>query len=224
AIVDLGLARGKITQLSEMVKHDPANVSQTTGIPEGTIREVGRLIATSEKPAFVYGKGITRQDSSQALEALIDLARLVGASTDSRSTIIGTKGQANSTAAYMYGLDKTFEINGHQAVYLALGDDKVGQRLLQRLEKAPFIAVQASYVSSVTEMADVVLPAEMWAEQGGHYLNLEGRLQQAHSSLTPSCEVWSNVKILETIAANMGFKLNADWKKALRGRVPTTGY
>jgi formate dehydrogenase major subunit len=222
AIVDLGLARGKITQLSELVKHDPANVSQTTGIPEGTIREVGRLIATSEKPAFVYGKGITRQDSSQALEALIDLARLVGASTDGRSTIIGTKGQANSIAAYMYGLDKTFEINGHQAVYLALGDDKVGQRLLQRLEKAPFIAVQASYVSPVTEIADVVLPAEMWAEQGGHYLNLEGRLQEAHRSLTPPCEVWSNVKILETIAANMGFTLNADWKKALRGRIPTT--
>jgi len=182
------------------------------------------MIATSQKPAFVYGKGVTRQESPQVLKALIELARMVGALDAERSAIIGTKGQANSTAAYMYGLDKPFEINDHQAVYLALGDDKVSQRLLKRLEKAPFIAVQASHASAVTAMADAVLPVEMWAEQQGHYLNLEGRLQEAHRGLTPPPEAWSNVKVLDAIATRMGYILDTNWKKALQDRVPTTGF
>jgi len=105
---------------------------------------------------------------------------------------------------------------------LALGDDKASQRLLQRLEAAPFVAVQASHLSSVTAMADVVLPVEMWAEQEGHYLNLEGRLQEAHRGLAPPHEAWSNAKILEAVAARTGYVLDTDWEEALKDRVPVT--
>jgi NADH dehydrogenase/NADH:ubiquinone oxidoreductase subunit G len=150
------------------------------------------------------------------------LAQMVGALDSDRSAIISTKGQANSNGAYMYGLDKTFELNGHQAVYLALGDDKASQRLLQRLEEVPFIAVQASHASQVTAMADVVLPVEMWAEQEGHYLNLEGRLQKTHRGLIPPAEAWSNAKVLEAIAVRTGHVLNTNWEDALKDRVPVT--
>jgi formate dehydrogenase major subunit len=222
AIVSMGLAKSEPTNLSNLATHTPEDISQTTGISAEAIRDAAKMIASSQKPAFVYGKGITRQDSPQVLKAMIELARLIGALDADRSAIIGTKGQANSTAAYMYGLAKAFEIDGHQAVYLALGDDKASQRLLQRLEAAAFIAVQASHKSPVTAMADVVLPVEMWAEQEGHYLNLEGRLQEAHQGLTPPPEAWSNVKVLEAIAARAGYTLDNNWKKALRDRVPIT--
>ncbi len=221
-IVNLGLAKREPTNLSELARYTPEYISQTTGVPPEIIHDVAHMVASSQRPAFVYGKGITRQDSTQVLKALVELARLVGALDANQSAIIGTKGQANSAAAYQYGLDKTFEINGHQAVYLALGDDKISRRLLQRLEAAPFIAVQASYVSPATAMADVVLPVEMWAEQGGHYLNLEGRLQEAHAGLTPPPEAWSNAKVLEAIAASMRFSLDTNWRRGLRGRVPIT--
>ena len=101
-----------------------------------------------------------------------------------------------------------------------MGDDKISQRLVQRLEKAPFIVVQASYMSPAADMADVVLPVEMWAEQTGHFMNLEGRLQEAHAGLTPPSEAWSNVKVLETLAARTGFELDNGWQKALKERVP----
>jgi predicted molibdopterin-dependent oxidoreductase YjgC len=186
------------------------------------MRDVARVITSAQKPAIVYGKGVTGQGSPQVLRTLIELARLAGAFDADRSAIIGTKGQVNSTGAYMYGLDKIFEVNGHQAVYLALGDDKASRRLLQRLEKAPFIVVQASHLSPVTALADVVLPVEMWAEQEGHYLNLEGRLQKTRRILTPPSEAWSHVEVFQAIATNMSFALDTDWKKALRGQVPTT--
>ncbi len=220
-IVNLGLAKGEPKNAQDLSQHTPEIVSQTTGISAETIRNVARLIAASQSPAFVYGKGITRGDSPQVVEALLELARLVGALDDERSALISVKGQANSLAAYLYGLDRPLELNERQGVYLALGDDKPSQRLIQRLEGAPFIAVQASYVSPATAMADVVLPVEMWAEQEGHYLSLEGRLQEAHRGLTPPEEVRSNVAVLQAIAGAMGITLDTGWKKGLSKRVPT---
>jgi formate dehydrogenase major subunit len=221
SIVALGLAKGEPTHLYDLAQCDSEAVSQTTGVPAETISDVSRLIASARRPAFVYGKGITRGDSSMVLKALLDLARLVGALDDKHSAVISTKGQANSLAAQQYELDKIFRVNGHQAIYLALGDDYPSRRLIRRLERAPFIVVQASYVSPLTAMADVVLPTEIWAEQEGYYLNLEGRLQQVHKCLLPPEEVRSNVNILQAIAAQLDLTLDNNWRSELGKRVPT---
>lgn len=222
AALSLGLVKHAPASRSDLTEQTLADISQTTGIASQIIRDVAHMIASSHKPVFVYGKGVTGQDSPQALKTLIELASLLEASNAGQVAVIGTKGQANSLAAYLYGLDQVFELDGHQAVYLALADDKVSQRLQNRLKSAPFIAVQASYVSPLTEMADVVLPVGIWAEQAGHYLNLEGRLQKAHRGLTPPPGVWPNTRVLEALAATMRFVLDSDWKKALQGRVPTS--
>jgi formate dehydrogenase major subunit len=216
AMVNLGLAKAEPKNAQELHQHTPELASQTTGIPAETIRNVARLIASSQSPAFVYGKGIARGDSPQALKALIELARLAGAP----EALVSVKGQANSLAAYMVGLDKPFEVNGQQAIYLALGDDKPSQRLIKRLEGAPFIAVQASHVSPVTAMADVVLPVEMWVEQEGHFLSLEGRLQEARRGVAPAQDVRSHVAVLQSLADSLGVNLDADWKSGLSRRVP----
>jgi formate dehydrogenase major subunit len=218
-IVSLGLAKAEPKDAQGLSQHTPEIASQTTGIPAETIRNVARLIASSQSPAFVYGKGVTRGDSLRVLEALIELARLAGVLDADRSALVSVKGQANSLAAYLAGLDKPFAVNGQRAVYLALGDDKPSQRLIKRLEGAPFIAVQASYVSPVTAMADVVLPVEMWAEQEGHFLSLEGRLQKAHRGVLPPQEVRSHVAVLQSLADSLGVSLDPDWKGTLGQRV-----
>lgn len=215
-IVEAGMAKAEPSNLHDLAQHSPEAVSHVTGVPVETIYEIGRLLATAPNPVFVYGKGLTRGDSTKALDSLLELARLVGAP----QAVISTKGQANSLIASVYGLDKVFSVNGHQAVYMALGDDKVSQRLVQRLAGAPFIAVQASHVSPVTELADVVLPVEMWAEQAGHFINLEGRVQLANRGLTPPAEVHTNVDVLQAVAERLGFELNSNWKEAVQSRVP----
>ncbi len=187
-------------------------VSEVTGISVETVQAVGQMIASAQKPVFVYGKGITR-GTPEALKALLDLAKAAEA------TVISIKGQANSLAAYQYGLDKLFDAGGRQAVYLALGDDEPSDRLLKRLEDAPFVAVQASYMTKATQLADVVLPTEMWAEQEGHFLNVDGRLQESHRGLTPPQDVRSNVDILSAVAEEMGLSLNGDWQSELNKRV-----
>jgi len=194
-------------------KNAPADASKATGIPAETITAVSQMLAAAKKPFFVYGKGITGNGSSESLTALLNLAEKTGAS------LLSVKGEANSLAAFLYNLDKPFELNGQQAVYLALGDDYPSKRLLQRLEKVPFMAVQASYVSEATANADVVLPSEMWAEQEGHFLNLEGRLQGIQRGLTPPADVRSHVDILEALAAQLDFSLTNNWKEGLQQRI-----
>jgi formate dehydrogenase major subunit len=214
-IIGQGLAKNEATNLDELRAPTLEMASQTTGISAGVILAVGHLIASLQNTVFVYGKGVTNEESEQTLKALVELARLVGALDGEHSAVIGTKGQANSLAAYVYGLDKTFERNGHQAVYLALGDDNPSRRLIQRVEGASFLVVQASYVSPLTAIADVVLPVETWAEQDGHYLNLDGRLQEAHRALQAPEEVRSHVNVLQAIAANMELTLDNGWRQAL---------
>ena len=116
---------------------------------------------------------------------------------------MGVKGEANSLAAAQLGLEKTFKLNGHQAAYLALGDDEPSQQLLKKLEGVSFLVVQASYISPLTAIADVVLPVGNWMEQDGHYLSLEGRLQEAHQSIKPAEDILSNEAALQAVAKNL---------------------
>jgi formate dehydrogenase major subunit len=218
-IASLGMGRGQLTGTYDLTKHTPDNVGRTTGIPAETIREVGRLIASAQRPVFVYGKGLTRASFPTALEAFLDLARMAGALTEKDSAVIGTKGQANSLAAYLLEMDKTFEPKGHAVVYLALGDDHASPRLVERLEGVPFMVVQASYTSALAEKADVVLPAAIWAEQGGHFVNLEGRLQAAQPGLAAPRDVKTSAAIFQALGETLGLKLNDKWRAALDTRV-----
>jgi len=174
------------------------------------LQAAAQKLAAAEHAVFVYGKL-----DSATLKALVDLSKAVKG-----SALLGIKGKANSLAAALLRLDQAFDPKGAAAVYLALGDDQPSQRLLQKLEGVPFLAVQASYVSKLTAAADVVLPVEMWAELEGHYLNLDGRLQQAHKVLNAPAEVRSNQAALEALAARLGVTLSDDWQKQLNARVP----
>lgn len=216
AVTKLGQAKQAVAGLDNFA---PAAVSKSTGVPAEAIEAAAKLIGSAQKPAFVYGKGITGSNSADALTALLNLARMAGALTADHSAVLSIKGEANSLAASLYNLDKPFQVNGHQVVFLALGDDYPSKRLVQRLENVPFTVVQASYVSELTAKADVVLPTEMWVEQEGHFINLEGRLQAAHRGLTPPADVRSHVDIIESIAAQLNFSLGEDWKSEMGRRV-----
>jgi NADH dehydrogenase/NADH:ubiquinone oxidoreductase subunit G len=68
-------------------------------------------------------------------------------------------------------------------------------------------------------MADVVLPVATWAEQEGHYLNLDGHLQKAVAVLSAPDEILSSEAVLNGIAGKLGASLAVDWKEKLFERV-----
>ncbi|HMD89862.1 MAG TPA: molybdopterin-dependent oxidoreductase [Anaerolineaceae bacterium] len=221
ALSQLGLAKTKaIGKAEETLKA----ASEKTGIGTETFLTVAKLLGSARHPVIIYGKGIMVDGGADTLRALVDLAHTAGVADESHSAMISTKGHANSLAAAQYKMDKPFEVNGHQAVYIALGDDVPSKRLSQKVEKVPFLVVQASYASQLSAIADVVLPVEMWAEQEGHYLNLEGRLQKASKSLPAPADCWSNDAVLKAVAARLGIEINENWKEQLYQRVPSVAF
>ena len=193
------------------------------GVEESAIQEAAQALSAANFPAIIYGEGLLKDASLNTLKALVELGHLSGAISDQRNALVSVKGKANSLAAAQYGLDQPFELSDQQAVFLALGDDCPSQKLVQRLEKAPFLAVQASYASQLTAQADVVLPVENWTELEGHYLSLEGRLQKTVKIQVAPEGILSNNAVLENLAAAIGSTLNGDgWKDELLKQVPVS--
>ena len=209
ALVKLGLRDGD-GQQAEM---NLAAAANNTGILADDLLAAAGMLGIAEHPVIVYGKGITAQTDLSTLRALIRFGQQANAA------LVGLKGEVNALAASQLHLDKPFQMNGHQAVYIAMGDDTPSQRLLQALEKAPFLAVQASYVSRLTAMADVVLPVEMWAEQEGSYINLEGRVQKANRALTAPEDVRSNAAALKALAHKLDLQPDENWEAALHAHL-----
>lgn len=219
-VVNLGFSKNGASGLASA--NDPqtiADAAAASGIPAETLVAVSRELGSAQKPVIVFGKGITRSASEphkSVLAELEELAHVTGA------VMINPMGKANSHAAHVLGLDQRFNPAGHAVIFLALGDDLPTPRLAKTLSEhaagtpAPFLIVLASHVSELTEMADVVLPVEMWAELTGHYLSLEGRLQEALPALTPAPLVRSTAAVFETIAANLELSLDNQWQEALQ--------
>ena len=114
------------------------------------------------------------------------------------------KGKANSLVAQQIGLNKPFELNGHQAAFVVLGDEEPSQNTIKKLEKVPFLVVQASYQSALTAKADVVLPVTAWLEQSGYYVTCDGKVQIVITSYSihytklydTGISVWYAMKLL----------------------------
>jgi predicted molibdopterin-dependent oxidoreductase YjgC len=193
------------------------NAIRETGIPLERLTQAARSWQI-DTPAILYGKGITAQRDECLVEELYRLAVLVGAVDNERAGLLSLKGEANSLAATLLGLDQVFQLNGQKAVYVAVGDDYVSRSLVERVSKAPYLVVQASYESKLTEQADVVLPVAIWAEQDGHYINLDGRVQNAEKVLASPEHVRDNLAVLSELATRMNMSLETNWQQAILGR------
>jgi len=226
---DLALIRGlQAIIVKEGLGRTPLNLTDAGSLIEQAVSAAGvsyeelsqtaQLLARSISPVILFGKGITAQRDEALVEELYRLAVLVGAVDSERHGLLSIKGEANSLVASLLGLDTAFELNGQQVVYVALGDDYVSKSLIERVSKAPYVVAQTCYESKLTEQADVVLPVTMWAEQEGHYINLDGRTQSAQKAINAPENVRDNLLVLNEIATRTNMTMAADWQKAILTR------
>lgn len=202
AIVKLGLAKGK----TSIKAGDLDALAAKTGVASVDYLDAAYVIATGEKPVILVEDGITPA-------ALAAFANLIGAG------IISVKGSANSLAASQLKLDHNLDLKSSKAVFIIAGDDEVSQKFVKHIEKVPFKVVQATYASTLTAMADVVFPSTNWLEQDGHYVNFEGRVQEARRAITPAEDMMSAGETLGALATKLGFSLDNSWEKELHQRV-----
>jgi predicted molibdopterin-dependent oxidoreductase YjgC len=215
------IAKEELERKSLNIKDADARIKKAvseTGVSEADLTKAARLLAHAISPMIVFGKGVTAQRDEKLIEALYQLAVQVGAVDGERSNILSLKGEANSQSASLMGLEQPFNPNGEKVTYIAVGDDYVAKKLVEKAAKSPYLVVQASYESKLTEQADVVLPVSIWAEQGGHYINLDGRIHKTEKAVTAPENVRDNLDVLTELAKRMNLTLDADWKKSIRER------
>lgn len=194
-----------------------------TGAESEQFLTAARMIGQAKRPTFIFSDGSSFREEPRAMQKFIELAQIAGAMRDDHSGVISLKGSANSTLAAQYGLDQPINMDSQQAVYVALGDENPSQELVDMMKDTPYLIVQAAFHSSLTDMADIVLPSTTWLEEEGHYLNMEGRLQKANPSLEPPENVLSNELILRKLVAKLDIssRCTGDWHEYLKGRTPS---
>jgi NADH dehydrogenase/NADH:ubiquinone oxidoreductase subunit G len=181
------------------------SLASKTGFSTDDYLDAAYVFAASERPVILFKGG-------KELSILRELALVTN------SKLISVKGGANSLTAAQLKLEKTLSANERQMMFLAVGDGDVSQKATKEFEKAPFKVVQATYASTLTGMADVVLPSTNWLEQEGHYLNLEGHVQLAKRSLTSTEEILSPFQMLGLLAEKLDIKLSDSWSKEIHKR------
>ena len=194
-------------------KTDLSSISKLASIDTDLLRTAIQTLKSSNKVVVVYGQTRVKNGSSGLLKAVYDMAKQINAA------MIDVKGGANSLAASQYHLDEPLNMEGIEFCFLALGDERPSQQLVKKFEKVPFLVVQSSFISPLTANAQVVLPVQTWLEQEGTYLNSEGRLQKATSSLQSADGVRSNLDVLAGLAEKLSIKINTNWKTRLTERV-----
>jgi formate dehydrogenase major subunit len=150
-----------------------------TGISEKKLTEAAKILGKAKRSIIVYGEGVLQRKNADLITALYNLA---AACSDGKPRILSLRSKGNSRGAWHMGIasgslsvmDNLAE-SSIEALYLLLADDYVEAKELPALPKGlDFLVVQTSYLSSLTQKANVVLPSPTWTETNGDYSTLNG--------------------------------------------------
>ena len=96
------------------------------------------------------------------------------------------------------------------------------RRVVSRLRDLDFLAVSDFFLSETAELADVVLPSAMWAEEAGTMTNLEGRVIRRRRALDPPAGVPDDLQLLADARrpARRGAPVQRRPRDGVRGAAP----
>jgi NADH-quinone oxidoreductase subunit G len=90
-----------------------------------------------------------------------------------------------------------------QALFCA-GADPIGDGLMVGRGELRFLVVQELFLTLTAEVADVVLPAQSWAEREGTYTNGERRVQRFYPGIEPVGDTRPDWQILAQLGERVG--------------------
>lgn len=90
-----------------------------------------------------------------------------------------------------------------KALYV-MAADPIGDGLLTGRGKLEFLVVQDLFLTKTAEQADVVLPAQSWAERDGTFTSGERRVQRYYPAISPVGESLPDWRILGLVIEKMG--------------------
>ena len=94
--------------------------------------------------------------------------------------------------------------NGDVKALFILGADPVGDGLMDGRGQLEFLVVQELFLTETAALADVVLPAQSWAEREGTFTSGERRVQRIYPAIAPVGDNRADWQILAQIGERVG--------------------
>ncbi len=189
--------RGAPELLQQLGRLTLADLVETTGVAEDSIRAIAQSFAKAENGIIVYGRTALSVGSALA-QALANLALLTGKVGRANSGLIGLSPAGNGRGALDMGVRPDAGPGGAAAsaglsaremwtaaaegklrgMYIAgLNPAKSSPAIAAALNQLEFLVVQDLFLTETAQLADVVLPAASFAEREGSFTNAERRVQ-----------------------------------------------
>jgi NADH-quinone oxidoreductase subunit G len=187
------------------------------------------LVKARNLVAFYGGEGPTYAETEQLAETLANLLLVknedgINHAGRINNGLIAVWSHANGQGARDMGISpdygpgyKPLETAGRnrdailesiaggvvRALYVA-GADPIGDGLLQERGPLDFLVVQELFLSETAQQADVVLPAQSWAEREGTFTNGERRVQRFYPAIPNVGDSRADWQILAQIGERVG--------------------
>ena len=167
---------------------------------------------TRAKPTLVIvGQGAINEADGEAV-----LAHAMQLATNSNSKLLILHTAASRVGAMDVGAvtegGMAAATDGAEVIY-NLGADEID------IAKGPFVIYQGSHGDRGANRADIILPGAAYTEEGGLFVNTEGRPQVAMRAGFAPGEAKENWAILRALSAELGATLPWDTQSALRARI-----
>lgn len=186
-------------------------VSQITGIHEELLMEAGRIIATHNPLAVLYGLGLTRvHNAAECTRALVALTRIKGSIGKPGGGIAPLYGTGNIQGARNLGFDtgvlRQLKEGKIKAIYLTTEsyEPDLPNRLAPFLSELEFVVAQDVVRPYDGMKVDVFLPLASIMEKEGSLTNSERRVQWTEVVVNPPGEARALLWTITALARRMG--------------------
>lgn len=252
AIVDEGLENrdfiaARVNKFDEFKKSlEPFTVEKCAEIchvkPE-KLRDAARSIAQSPDFLILYGREMmfAQQSDLAVASGIATLLLITGHVGRKNNGLIALYPHNNSTGAMDFGLIADHGV-GRQKVDAKglLARDMLSGRSIERPDlralyvmacdpavdggfvKPDFLVVQDLFLTETAKQADVVLPAQSFAERDGTFTNTERRVQLFRAALKPIGESKPDWWMVAEIAKRLGAKWNYATSSQVMDEIATT--
>ncbi|MBP9500922.1 MAG: NADH-quinone oxidoreductase subunit NuoG [Candidatus Promineofilum sp.] len=200
---------------------------------EGSPAAVAASLMEAENLVIFYGaEGLTYQETDTLARTLANLLLLKRGEGDEAVAHAGRKNSglvpvwshANTQGAWDMGIHPAYgpgysaianpgldaaaiysgAADGSLEALFVLGTDPVGDELLDGRGQLSFLVVQELFMTETAAVADVVLPAQSWAEREGTFTSGERRVQRYYPAIPPAGEARPDWQILAQIGERVG--------------------
>ena len=217
-----GVAKALVDAGNAAIPENLKNILDNTEV-SGAHQVIAEQLSKAENATILLGNQATAHPAFSQLRALAVLvSKISGAALGYLSEAANTVGAWLSGAmphrllagkpADKPGLDAQAMVRNPRKAYVLLGiepefDCWNGSAALQAIQNAEFVVTLSGYASDTAkEYADVILPAALFTETSGTYVNMEGRWQSFSGACQPLGEARPAWKILRVLGNQFGLE------------------